>query len=205
MMTSPWNRKPVRALQASAWPRRTLFVILLSIAIAMVWVGPDVVKYLVLMIGATCALIAVYWEIVGLSVDAPPPDFCTRYHRGTIERVAVSRRGDRFYQCSTCGARYRRTSRGGPLVDASGPEYDALYSRHQRGFPSKKVTQSDRQPIDCGKTVNALLRNKRIRQISGTGGYARPTKNSLLTWIRKPSMAQLREHWRGLWDEELHG
>jgi hypothetical protein len=205
MMTSPWNGKPVRALQASVWPLRTLFVVPLSIAIAMVLVGPDVVKYLVLMIGMTCAFIAVYWEIVGLSVDAPPPDFCTRYHRGNIERVAVSRRGDRFYQCSVCRARYQRTSRGGPLVDASGPEYDALYSRHQPGFSSKTVTQSDRQSIDWGETVNVLLRNKRIRQITGTGGCARPTKNSLLTWMRKPSMAQLREHWRGLWDEEFDG
>jgi hypothetical protein len=205
MMTSPWNGKLVRGLQSSVWPRRTLLVVALLIAIAMVSIGPEVVKYLVLMIGMTCAFIAVYWEIWQPSIDSPPPDYCTRYHRGSIARVAVSRRGERFYQCSICGARYRRQSWGNPLVGASDPEYDALYSRQQPGSASNTVTPSYTEPVDWGTTVDVLLRKKRIRQITGVGAYARPRTHSLLTQMRKSSMAQLREHWRGLWDSEFDG
>ena len=204
-MTSRWNGKLVFGPHSSVWALRTLLVVAVLIAIAMVWIGPDVVKYLVLMIGMTCAFIAIYWVIWELSIDLPPPDLCMRCQRGIIARVAVLRRGDRFYQCSICGARYQRRSWGDPWVDASDPEYDTLYSRQQPGFPCKTVTLRDRESIDWGRTVNVLVQNKQIRQITGTGGYARPRMHSSPTQLRTSSMAQLREHWRGLWDPEFDG
>jgi hypothetical protein len=204
-MASPW-KSPIQGPQSSVRPLRALLIVPLLFAIASV--GSDIVKSCVLTIGMTCALIAVYWTVWERSGGSRmPPDLCTRCQRGLIARVAVSQRGDRFYQCTICGARYQRKSREDPWVDASGPGFDEMYSRQQPGWPCKTVALSDEesQSIDWTRTVDVLLRNKRIRQITGDGGYARTGKHCSSTPIWASSTAQLAEEQSGLWDSELDG
>jgi hypothetical protein len=58
-----------------------------------------------------------------------PPHLCKRCGRGLITRVAATKGGERFYRCESCGARYRRTLREGPWLDARAPVYDAVFAR----------------------------------------------------------------------------
>src|SRR4051794_34123278 len=53
-----------------------------------------------------------------------PPALCARCRRGTLERVAATRAGGRYYRCALCGARAMRSTLGGPWQDASAPEHD---------------------------------------------------------------------------------
>jgi len=109
-----------------------VFPLLLAIALST----PGVARHALLTITFTYTVIAAYWVIFPLFVESPPPvDLCQRCRRGLIARVAASRHGDRFYRCTSRGARYRRDSRDGLFVDASAHVYDAIYSRlEQKGL-----------------------------------------------------------------------
>jgi hypothetical protein len=203
MMASPWNLKPSRRLQFDGRPLRILLIV--ALLIAMAWIGPEVIRSIILTVTIVCVLTVGYWEIWQLSVDSPrPPDICTRCQRGVIERVAVSRRGDRFYRCSVCDAPYRRRSREEPWVDASKMKYGDIESWPQSGVLRMPVVFSDGESFDWTRTVGILLRNKRIRQITGDAGRAHIRKHSS-TSIWPPSTAQLSKDRRGLWDSDLDG
>jgi len=146
-------------------------LVVVTVLIAFAWSAPNVVWYAVLTIGVGSAFVAAYWEVWRMIMDSPlPPDLCKRCRRGLITRAAATRHGDRFYRCASCGARYRRLSRNGPWLDASGQVYDVMYSHlEQDGLDERAPC-----PIDESRywteTVSALLRNKRIRQITRSGG-----------------------------------
>jgi uncharacterized C2H2 Zn-finger protein len=138
-------------------------------------------------------------------MDSPlPPDLCRRCGRGLITRAATTRHGDRFYRCPSCGARYRRESRDGPWHDASAQVYDVMYSRLEQDGLGERA----RRPIDESRywteTVSSLLRNKRIRQITRSGGRG-AWKKLASAGPSISTAAQVRKADRGLWDSELDG
>ncbi len=152
-------------------------LLVLPLMMAIAWCTPGVARHALLTIALTYTLITAHWAVLRLIMDSPlPADLCQRCRRGLITRVAANRHGDRFYQCASCGARYRRESRSGPWRDASGQVYDVMYSRSER----EGLDAGARHPIDDSRywteTVSVLLRNKRIREITGSRGPAASKK-----------------------------
>ncbi len=167
--------------------------------------GAEVLTYLVLTIGVTYALIAFYWEIWRLSGDSPPPDLCVRCGRGLIARVAATSAGVRFYRCAICGARYQRKSRADPWVDASGAEYDEIFSRpEQPGGPGEPMGPPQIGSLDWSRTVRVLLLNKRIRQITRDAGLRGAIKPSFGRRWKAKAVPDLNDS-GGVWDSELDG
>jgi hypothetical protein len=192
--------KPIRGSGSSVRP-----FLVVGLLIATVWSESSVVGFLVLSIVLTCALIAAFWEVWRWVIGSPkPPDLCSRCNRGIIARIAVSRRGVRFYRCTICGARYRRESREGIWTDASGLEYDAMYSRPEPGGFGKTVALPVEESIFWTRTVSRLLgnkRNRRITQAAGCGGTIRRSSAR-----RCPSSTARHPSDPGdLWDYELDG
>jgi uncharacterized C2H2 Zn-finger protein len=187
----------LRGSQASLRP-----FLVAGLLIATASAGSEVVRFLVLTIGMICAFIAAFWELWRWAIDAPmPADVCSRCQRGLIARVAMSRHGERFYRCTICGARYRRTSRDGPWTDASGREHDAIYSRPEPGGLGKTLALPVEASIFWTGTVGVLLRNKRVRQrTQGAGCGGKFPRSSARTWL-----AQCPKDHGGLWDAELDG
>ncbi len=182
------------------WP-----LLVAGLLIAMALIGPDVIKYLVLTISVICALIAAYWEVWRLGDGAsPPPDICVRCGRGIIARIAMTRGGVRFYRCAICGARYQRKSRAGPWVDASGLEYDEMYSRHEPDGLGEAMAPPHTGSIDWARTVSVLRLNKQIRQITRDAGF-RGTIKASFTPRWKAGAASHTEDRSGVWDSELDG
>ena len=196
-------RTGFRGLRSSPRPIRQAHFVVGMLA-ATVWIGPEVIKYPVLVISMSYVLIAAYWEGWRL-IDAPtPPDLCERCKRGIIARVAMSRHGDRFYRCESCGAHYQRKMLGGPWVDASGLQYEAMYSRQVPSGQCKSAPLAYEDSTYWTRTVSVLLVNKRIRQLARDACCGDKVKLSS-TKKRMSSTAQLPREQGGLWDSDLDG
>lgn len=202
MASEPRNRRPVLAqaskadlsdrahragralwwigLQGARVAVRPLEALLCAIIlIAAATHGPDAVRSAVLTIGLALGVIVCYWSFVQwlVSLDAPlPPDLCKRCGRGLITRVAATRRGERFYRCESCGARYRRKLREGPWLDASAQVYDVIFSRQEQNSLGEPARFPIDESIYWTETVSSLVRNKRIRQLAGRRGSKAPVK-----------------------------
>jgi hypothetical protein len=91
-MAPPWM--PLRETQSRIRLLRALLVV--AVLIATTSIAPVIVQCLLVTIGMTCAVVAIYWECWRLSIGSLAlPDICVRCGRGIIARVAVSRGGDR--------------------------------------------------------------------------------------------------------------
>jgi hypothetical protein len=110
-------------------------------------------------------LCILYCEGLSLMLDGSQSrdDACRRCRRGVIERVAASSAGDRFYLCHCCGARYRRTSRGGIYQDSCDPKYDRVFLRGTRECTSEKAERPVEPEIRWTRTIETLVWCKRSR------------------------------------------
>jgi hypothetical protein len=94
----------------------------------------------------------------------------------SLERRAVISFGERFFLCTNCGVRCRRSLLGfyGMFFwrDASGPEYEAFYQRTQEEDPWNAppgLEDEDEQGL-FSKTHLNLVRNKRLRTPENPNG-----------------------------------
>ena len=133
-----------------------------------------------------------YWEGLGLMLvgSQPRDDGCSRCRRGVIERVAASSAGDRFYLCHCCGARYRRSSRGGPYQDACAPKYDRAFLRRGREGTYEKSVPPIEEETRWTRTLDSLVWCKRSR------GHSQVMKRASRVWRESEQDAPL-------WDREL--
>lgn len=115
----------------------------------------------ILLTSLFCTL---YLEGLGVMLHGPQArDACPRCRRGAIERVTASSGGDRFYRCNRCWARYKRSSRAGPLQVASSPVYDGAFLRGtSRGACEKPALPVDEETY-WTRTIDSLVRSKRSR------------------------------------------
>jgi hypothetical protein len=140
----------------------------------------------------TSVLCILYWEGLSLIlvVSQARDDGCSMCQRGVIERVAATSTGDRFYLCHSCGARYRRSSRGGLYQDASAPKFDRVFLRRTReGTFEKAVLPPIEEEFRWTRTIDALVWCKRSRFRSEfkrmNWGVCRDTEYGSPLWDRE--------------------
>ncbi len=92
----------------------------------------------------------------------------------SMERRAVMSFGERFFLCTNCGLRCRRSLLGlqGMFFwrDASGPEYDALYQKSRDEDPWNAPPGLEDEDMIYSKTHLNLVRNKRRRTPENPNG-----------------------------------
>src|SRR5262249_5830479 len=81
----------------------------------------------------------------------------------TLQRVAVSSFGPRYYRCSQCQARYKRDALGPGLVEAE-KEDDPFYQPKERGDPWDIESAPDDDEQHGSKTIDSLVSNQRRRK-----------------------------------------
>lgn len=124
---------------------------------------------------AAVAVGGICWYLVVRGVLAlAVGERCPSCGRSTMERRAVVGFGDRFYACSSCGARRKRLAIG-PWKDASGPEFDDRYAATPEEDPWSRPPHVDDGEAVVSKTHSLLVRSKRRRNPDAPNGPGLPS------------------------------
>jgi hypothetical protein len=101
---------------------------------------------------------------------------CPNCHVRSLERRALMSFGERFFLCTSCGVRCRRSLLGlnGLFFwkDASGPEYDPIYQKSREDDPwdAPPGLEDEDEAGLFSKTHMNLVRNKRRRTPENPNG-----------------------------------
>lgn len=131
-----------------------------SLAIS-VFVNPGTartVSVLAGFVGAAFIAVALFIAIVDLGLGVR----CPHCGEWTMSRVSLSSFRDRFYRCTACQARCRRGFLRG-WDDASGPEFDPIYTRKRPENPWTALPGVEDEDLVYSKTHVHLLLNKQRR------------------------------------------